>query len=64
MKFKEYWKSLDAEDKKLLAEQAETSVVYLSQVANNHRPGGRKLIDKLMNADSNINFEMFRDQAA
>ena len=58
MNFKEYFSGLDPEKKTSLATNADTSVAYLSQVANGHRNAGAGLIRRLMQADKNITFSM------
>lgn len=44
MRFKKYYKSLSAEDKKDLADRMNTSLAYLSQLANGHRKAGAKIL--------------------
>lgn len=58
-KFYPYWDSLTAKQKIELAENAKTSVAYLSQIANEYRNAGWNTIKKLMAADENIDIEMF-----
>ncbi len=41
--FSSYWKALEPEEKKQLADSCETSVAYLSQIANGERNPGRSL---------------------
>lgn len=43
MNIKTFWESLSPALKKSLAARCETSVAYLSQVANSHRQAGRDL---------------------
>lgn len=50
MKFKTFYKSLAAQDKKDLANRLGTSCAYLSQVANGHRMAGAKLLLKIAEA--------------
>jgi len=57
--FKELWVDLTADEKRELAAKSDTSVAYLSQVANGQRRAGRKTIGSLISADRRINFEMF-----
>lgn len=67
MTFKDYWTGLSPKEKKSLATRAGTQVDYLSQIAHGNRPGGANLIQKLIEADANISFEMIRptkEQAA
>jgi len=62
--FKSHWVGLSPEEKKLLAEKAETSVAYLSQVANKHRNAGWKTIRKLVQVDERITYDFFEQSAA
>jgi len=58
--FKGYWEGLSPADKTKLAENAETSICYLSQVAHGHRRAGISLIMRLRQADEEISLEMMR----
>ena len=62
--FAGYWAALTAAEKTDLAERADTSVAYLSQVANGHRRAGVKTIRSLTNADKEIKLSWFFDEAA
>jgi len=62
--FKSHWVGLSPEEKKLLALNAETSVAYLSQVANKHRNAGWKTIRKLVQVDERITYDCFDEQSA
>jgi len=50
MDMKTYLKNLTREEKVSLAEKANTSVAYLSQLANGHRKAGLKTVIALENA--------------
>lgn len=52
MKFIDHWKTLGPEERKALAEATETKVVYLSQVAYEHRLASQKLALKIEHATS------------
>lgn len=41
--FKNIWVSLDSEEKQSLADELETTVPYLSQLAHGHRQPGRHM---------------------
>ena len=58
--FNKYWQSLPSSEKASLAEKAETSSNYLSQIANGHRLSGANLISRLVAADDNITIQMMR----
>ena len=58
--FNNYWQSLSPGQKLSLAASANTSVSYLSQVANGHRLSGASLIGRLVAADENISSQMLR----
>lgn len=55
--FYQYWKSLSPAEKNALAEKAETSFMYLSQLANGHRRPGLNVILRLQKADPNLTVE-------
>jgi len=57
--FQDLWTSLSPEEKRQLAEKADTSVAYLSQIAGGHRRAGNKTIAGLLKADDRISFAMF-----
>lgn len=44
MKFKTYWLDLLPENKKSLADDLNTSVAYLSQIAHGHRNAGANIL--------------------
>lgn len=56
--FQELFQGMSAEEKRALAKRAETSVAYLSHLANGQRQAGRKSISNLMQADNRITLEM------
>lgn len=58
--FKEHWTGLSAEEKRELARAAQTSVAYLSQLANGHRRAGIEIIANLQRVDSRITADMLR----
>lgn len=58
--FKDFFSSLSADEKKTLAEKAESSVASLSQIANGHRRAGYSLAARLKRADGRITDEMLR----
>lgn len=58
--FQKYWKSLSSEQKHSLADKAETSYPYLSQIANGLCGAGADLMAKLKKADPNITDVMLR----
>lgn len=60
LEFQKLFTSLDAEEKRDLAERANTSVAYLSQIANGHRKAGVDIIASLTNADNRITAAMLR----
>lgn len=60
--FKQLFDALTDEEKLNLADKADTSVEYLSQIANGHRGAGANLIGRLMAADKRIKFQMMRVQ--
>ncbi len=60
MTFQTYWERLDADEKRMLAAKAETSVAYLSQVAHGHRRAGAGLIERLSRTDKKLSFQMMR----
>jgi len=62
--FKELWTELTADEKRALAYKSDTSVAYLSQIANGQRRAGRKTIGNLVTADKRINFNMFFRESA
>lgn len=62
--FRELWSSLSPDEKRSLAEKADTSVAYLSQVAHGHRRAGYKTIASLTGADERISLAMFFPDAA
>jgi hypothetical protein len=59
IKFKVYWKSLSSEEKTLLSERSGVAWSYLSNIANGHRKAGRETINRLIQAESDLSFEMF-----
>lgn len=58
--FYDYWQSLPSSGKADLAMKANTSLNYLSQIANGHRLSGANLISRLIAADENITMRMMR----
>ena len=58
--FKSVFSALSPEEKKHLATKADTSVAYLSQIANGHRKAGVELIVNLCHADIRMTPEMLR----
>ena len=48
--FAKYWAELGPQEKRELAQRAETSVNYLSQVANGHKQAGWKTVRGLAGA--------------
>ena len=62
-KFQSFWIDLEPPEKLELAERADTSVSYLSQIANGHRNAGVDTIRKLTAADERISLSMFFDAA-
>ena len=63
IEFKTHWESLSPEEKKGLAESAQTSVAYLSQIANQHRGAGFRTINKLIQADPTLGYDSFIPRA-
>ncbi len=65
-RFHSLWVAMSADEKRRLATAAHTSVPTLSLVANGHRGAGASLIERLMDADNRITFQMMRreDQRA
>ena len=61
--FEKFWKELERDEKAELAEKADTSVAYLSQVASGHRGAGNKTINSLLGADSRISLSWFFEAA-
>jgi len=55
-----YLASLSPDEVVALAEQAETSVPYLRQLANGHRKAGNSVSARLKRADPRITDEMLR----
>ena len=43
MKLQTHWQNLDADGKRALAEALDTSVAYLSQLANGHRQSSQQM---------------------
>lgn len=64
MDFTTYFKSLDPDVKKRLADRADTSVDYLRQISRGERNAGFQLIVKLLNSDPNITISMFDSSIA
>lgn len=62
-KFQMFWVDLGPAEKIELAKNADTSVAYLSQVANGHRGAGKKTIQSLVGADPRISLSMFFEAA-
>ena len=60
-KFIDLWSEMSSQDKYQLAEKANTSYDYLSQIANNHRGAGAKTMQNLVKADPRIHLGMFLD---
>lgn len=50
MKLKEYLASLSADEKRALAERAETEVIYLIQIAGGHSQPSPKLANRIEEA--------------
>jgi DNA-binding transcriptional regulator YdaS (Cro superfamily) len=50
MEFKNYYKSLNPDEKKGLAEKLDTSVCQLSQLANGHKKAGAKFLLAIFDA--------------
>jgi len=50
MLFKEYFNSLSADEKSMLAIKLDTSKQYLYQLANGHRNPGNKILKKIEKA--------------
>ena len=63
IQFHSLWIEMSAEEKRELAATADTSVAYLSQVANGHRSAGKKTIENLVKAHERISFETFFEVA-
>lgn len=61
--FQKYWVALSADEKRNLAELADTSVAYLSQVAHGTRRAGNKTIESLLKADRAISLSWFFEAA-
>lgn len=60
--FQDFYARLSPDEKRELAENADTSVAYLNQIKTGHRNAGRDLIERLMAADGRISFRMFATQ--
>jgi len=50
MRFQSYYRDLTAQEKRDLAEALQTSVAYLSQLANGHRKAGVKILSRITDA--------------
>lgn len=58
--FYQYWKGLSGDQKMALAKDADTSYVYLSQVANGNCRAGVSICARLKGADPRITDVMLR----
>ena len=50
MKLLTYWKGLNPSEKKAFVAKAETTMIYMSQLANGHRNAGLELAIKIQSA--------------
>lgn len=62
--FRAYYDRLSPAEKVALAERAQTSVNYLSQIATGHRSAGLDIFYRLNQADERITLAMLRPDLA
>lgn len=58
--FVDIYAAMSADEKRELAIKANTSVAYLSQVANGHRKAGADFIARVIAVDQRLTFGSFR----
>jgi len=58
--FRNFYEALTSDERMDLAERADTSVAYLSQIAHGHRKAGASFSARLKSADNRITDAMLR----